>query len=144
MNIKTIIFDLGGVCFSDNVQYFAMKMNDKYDILPQQVYNIFGGKLGTQYLKGEITLDAFWNEVKSQLHLEESVEELHNLWLSGLRPLSGTIDIIKELRKNGYETLFLSDSPTVSIEYRPPSKFSANLYFSCKHPLTCGIIVRYD
>jgi len=128
MNIKTIIFDLGGVCFTDSVQHFAMKMNDKYEILPQQVYNIFGGKLGTQYIKSQITLDEFWNNAKQELNINDSNESLTELWLSGMQPIKGTFDIIKELNANGYETLFLSDNVKEGIEYLQ-EKYNFTDYF---------------
>lgn len=117
MKFKTIIFDLGGVCFSDSVQYFAMKIHDKYDIPPHKIYNIFMGELGTKYIKGEISLNDFWNVAKQQLKISESNDTLTELYLGGMRPINGTLEIIKELRKNGYQTLFLSDNVKDAIEY---------------------------
>ena len=127
MDIKTVIFDLGGVCFTDSVQYFAMKIHDKYDIPPQQIFSIFTGELGTKYIKGEITLNDFWNVAKQQLRINESNDTLTELYLGGMRPIEGTIDVIKELRANGYETLFLSDNVKDAIDHlQKKYKFADN------------------
>jgi hypothetical protein len=56
--IKTIIFDLGGVYFTDGMKRAVRKMRAKYDISEDKLYDVFDGELGTQYRARQKT----WNE----------------------------------------------------------------------------------
>ena len=45
------------------------------------------------------------------------MDELAFIWLNGYVPIEGTVDIIKELKENGYEIIYLSDNVQERIDY---------------------------
>ena len=101
--IKTVIFDLGGVYFTDGTQRAIDIISNKYKLDKNIVSEVFKGEIGTKKRKNEISHEEFWRQAKAALGIDAPTEELALIWLNGYVPIEGTVDIIKELRKNGYE-----------------------------------------
>lgn len=115
--IKTIIFDLGGVYFTDGTQRAIDIISERFGLDKFLVADVFKGEIGTKYRKSEISHDEFWNLAKKVLEIESETDELAEIWLSGYVPIEGTVQIIKALKENGYELLFLSDNVQERIDY---------------------------
>lgn len=115
--IKTIIFDLGGVYFTDGTQRAIDIISEKYKLDKNAVADVFKGEIGTKYRKSEISHEEFWNLAKQTLGIVEETQELAEIWLSGYVPIEGTVQIIQNLKANGYELLFLSDNVQERIDY---------------------------
>ena len=49
--IKTIIFDLGGVYFTDGTQRAIDIISKEYNLNKDEVANVFKGEIGTKYRK---------------------------------------------------------------------------------------------
>ncbi len=115
--IKTIIFDLGGVYFTDGTKRAIDIISQKWNLDSTLVSDVFKGKIGTAYRENQITHEEFWKQAKETLGIEAPMEELAKIWLDGYVPIEGTVNIIKELKANGYEILYLSDNVQERIDY---------------------------
>ena len=115
--IKTIIFDLGGVYFTDGTKNAIDIISKKYNLDENMVADVFKGKIGTAYRENQISHSEFWKQAKEILGIDAPMEELAEIWLSGYVPINGTVQIIKELIENEYEVLFLSDNVQERVDY---------------------------
>ena len=117
-DIKTTIFDLGGVYFTDGTAEAIRIISEKYGVSEEQATQIFKGDVGTEYRKGIITHEEFWAKARALWNIPDvPTEELAHIWLNGYRPIKGTVEIIQGLKKAGYELLFLSDNVQERVDY---------------------------
>jgi FMN phosphatase YigB (HAD superfamily) len=114
--IRTVIFDLGGVYFTEGVKQFVVKMN-KHGISEERVRNIVDGSLGVEYRIGKITPAQFWLKAMNYWQLPLDTSTVTKMWLDGYIPIQGTSELIEKLKKADYELLFLSDNAPDRIEY---------------------------
>ena len=115
---KTIIFDLGGVVFTDGTKNAIQKIAKNYEIPEEKVKDILQWPIGTQYRIGEITVEEFRDKAKEYRDKPEiNAKTLTNIWLEGYTPITSTIEIIKKLQKEWYELLFLSDNVKERVDY---------------------------
>jgi len=116
--IKTIIFDLGGVYFTDGAKRAISEISSKYNLQEEDVKKVLKGELGTQYRIGKITVDQFWNEAKKIWNKPEiESDDLSQIWLEGYTPIEGTVILVRQLEKSGYKLFFLSDNVKERVEY---------------------------
>ena len=115
--IKTIIFDLGGVYFTDGTSKAIKIISERFGLNKEIVSDVFKGEIGTKYRRSEISHEEFWKLTKQRLKIEAPMDELALIWLSGYVPIEGTVEIVKKLKENGYELLFLSDNVQERIDY---------------------------
>ena len=128
--IKSIIFDLGGVYFTDGTKEAVEKISEKYCLNSKELAKFFGTKseIGKLYRQGKITSKKFWEEFEKMFNLRIDKEELTKLWISFYKPIEGTINLIKKLRKNGIKIYFLSDNVKERSMYLQ-NKFNFLEYF---------------
>jgi len=115
--IKTIIFDLGGVYFTNGSKNAIEEISKKYNIKKEKVADVLSGELGTEYRLGNLTADDFWDKAKSFWNLKEDKKILEEIWLNGYIPIEGTVELVKKLKENNYEILFLSDNVQERVNY---------------------------
>ena len=113
--IKAIIFDLGGVLFTNGTKKFIKNLSAKYDLNPEKVKDMVDGEIGSQYREAKITRDKFWKTVREKLNITESADELESAWINGYELIKGTKDIILELAKK-HRVYYLSDNVRERIE----------------------------
>lgn len=106
---KLILFDLGGVLFTNGTKKFIGNLSNRYNIPITRIQDIVDGNIGTQYREGKIGRDEFWQKVISILSLREDVNTLENEWINGYELIEGTKDIILSLRRK-YKLYYLSDN----------------------------------
>lgn len=116
-NIRTVIFDLGGVYFTDGTKGAIDIISKNWNLNSSLVSDVFKGKIGTAYRENQISHDEFWRQAKETLGIDAPMDELAHIWLNGYVPIQGTIEIIKELKENGYEIIYLSDNVQERIDY---------------------------
>lgn len=114
---KTIIFDLGGVYFTDGTKQAIKTISEKYKLNPKKIKEVLNGELGTEYRIGKITANVFWGKAKKYWNITAPSDILTKIWLSGYKPINGTVEIIKRLKNAGHELLFLSDNVKERVEY---------------------------
>ena len=108
--IKTIIFDLGGVYFTDGTERAINIITETYGLEKNAVADVFKGEIGTKYRKSEITHEEFWNLAKQTLGINAETSKLAEIWLSGYVPIDGTVKTIQNLKNNGYGLFVWSDN----------------------------------
>lgn len=108
--IKVILFDLGGVLFTNGTSLLAKHIAQKHNKDHQAVYDLLNySDIGNAYREGKITRDEFWDSVKEQLGIGDDTNQLEATWISFYEIIEGTKYIINSLRKK-YKVYFLSDS----------------------------------
>lgn len=105
----TILFDLGGVLFTNGTKQFIQDISKKYNLEHDFVKNIMDGDLGSQYREAKITRDEFWKSALAKLNISENIDDLEDQWINGYELIEGTKDIILELAKK-YKVYYLSDN----------------------------------
>jgi epoxide hydrolase-like predicted phosphatase len=113
--IRAILFDLGGVLFTNGTKKFIQDISSKYNLDPEAVKEIMDGDIGSQYREAKITRDQFWKIVLDKLNLTEDINTLEKQWISGYDLIKGTRDIILELAKK-YKVYYLSDNVRERVE----------------------------
>src|SRR5260221_9495311 len=108
--IKAILFDLGGVLFTNGTKKFVEYTSEKYGIDKEKISNVVDkGEIPDAYREGRIGRAEFWSKVKQELNLPEDIEALEKEWISRYELIQGTKDILQELAKR-YKIYFLSDN----------------------------------
>lgn len=110
--IKAIIFDLGGVYFTDGTKQAARKIAKKFGLDEDVVAKSLTAKseAGRLYRRGEISYQDFWTAICKSLDVEGSADDLNKLWLDIYKPIEGTVEVIKRLNKSGAKVYYLSDN----------------------------------
>ncbi|OVE74804.1 hypothetical protein BVX95_01025 [archaeon D22] len=115
--IKTVIFDLGGVYFSDGTKRAIKIISQKYNISEEKVTAVLKGELGTKYRIGELSDEEFWTFAKKNWDTNIPSKDLAKIWLEGYLPIEGTSEIIDRLGKSKYEIIYLSDNVQQRVDY---------------------------
>lgn len=115
--INTVIFDLGGVYFTDGATKFINFLTGRYPISQKLADEVVNGDLGSRYRIGTITAKEFWREALKKWNISEDEQVLADEWQSGYVPIEGTVDIVKRLGAAQYELLFLSDNVAERVDY---------------------------
>lgn len=116
--IYAIIFDLGGVCFSDGTKKFASNISIQYNIPLCQISDLLNGKIGSLYRSGKISKEKFWTLFRESLNINDC--ELINFseqWNRLYTPNHEMIDLLKILNKNHYDLYYLSDNVEDRVIY---------------------------
>lgn len=114
--IRAIIFDLGGVLFTNGTKKFSEHLAQKYQIDVEKAKAILDkSDIGNAYRTGKITREEFWHAVKKELQLTEHIDVLEQGWIDVYVLIEETRDIILELAKK-YKVYFLSDNVKERVE----------------------------
>ncbi len=114
---KTIIFDLGGVYFSNGTRIAVDAIAERYNIGREAVNDILNGDAGKQYRIGSLSAGQFWQRAKTSWNIQESSEALALLWCSSYRSIDGTVKLVDRLKSAGHELLYLSDNTAERVAY---------------------------
>ena len=130
--VKAIIFDLGGVLFTNGTAAFVKKIVVRYGQKETTVRDVLDGKLRSLYRDAKISRDEFWKEAKEALGFHEDTKELESEWIASYELIEGTKKIIKALAKT-YNVYFLSDNVRERVEqleqkYHFLSLFSGGIF----------------
>lgn len=108
--IKAILFDLGGVLFTNGTRDFSIYLAKKYKLEIDKVNHLLNeSDVGNAYREGKISREFFWNSIKKTLNINESIDILEDQWINNYQLIEGTKKIILELSKK-YKIYFLSDN----------------------------------
>lgn len=106
---KLILFDLGGVVFTNGTKKFITDISARHGILPETALTVLDGDIGTKYREGQIGRDEFWKLVLENLPLKDSMDDLEREWIGNYDLIPGTKEIIERLRSK-YKVMYLSDN----------------------------------
>jgi epoxide hydrolase-like predicted phosphatase len=113
--IKVVIFDLGGVLFTNGTKQFITFLSQQYNLDRELVKDVLDGDLGSQYREGKINRDTFWKQTLEKLKINVDIDRLEEQWINGYELIAGTKDIIFELNKQ-YKVYYLSDNVRERVE----------------------------
>ena len=110
--IKAIVFDLGGVYFTDGTSKAVKKVSQKYDLNSQEVSSFFGtkNKIGRLYRQGMISSLQFWQAFQKYFKIKVNKNDIIKQWILSYKPIRGNLDLLRKLRKKGLKIYFLSDN----------------------------------
>ena len=115
--IQTIIFDLGGVYFSDGTRTAIDAIAAEYALAGDAVEGILNGEPGREYRIGNISAAQFWQMAETSWNIRESTEALSLIWCSSYRPHDDTVKLVDRLKDAGHELLYLSDNTAERVAY---------------------------
>lgn len=114
--VKAIIFDLGGVVFTNGTKKFSEHLAEKYQVDIEKAKALLDkSDIGNAYRTGKITRNEFWDNVKKELALTEHTDVLEQKWIDVYVLIEKTRDIILHLSKK-YKVYFLSDNVRERVE----------------------------
>ncbi|MHA1343988.1 MAG: hypothetical protein ACTSQG_08375, partial [Promethearchaeota archaeon] len=130
--IKTIIFDLGGVYFTNGTKYAIEQIKNIYDIKDNEaLHKLFSNKKGSKGLQirlGLISMDEFENEFISLFNIaKKEARHLRYIWFSSYIPNFKMEDIVRKLKKMSLKLI------TFSGNIRERIKFLENRYHFLKY-----------
>jgi HAD superfamily hydrolase (TIGR01509 family) len=114
---KTVIFDLGGVYFSDGTRQAIDKIAAGYGVDRQAVAGFLNGEAGASYRTGRITADQFWQQAATLWDIQASAEALSITWCESYQPIRGTVRLVDQLRTADHQLLYLSDNTQERVAY---------------------------
>lgn len=120
LDIKTIVFDLGGVLFTSGTTLAIKKIATNYGINYRKVAEIFldkTHKLGYKLRSGTISMEEFLDNAIEKLELEDNDKEhIKNIWFNSYIPHFGMLELIKNLKKN-YRLVIFSGNVKTRIDF---------------------------
>lgn len=133
MMLRTIIFDLGGVYFSNGTRIAVDAIADRYAIDREAVDDILNGDPGKKYRIGMLSAAQFWQRAKRSWNIQASSEALSLLWCSSYRPNDGTVGLVDRLKNAGHQLLYLSNNTAERVayldqKYRFLQKFAGGIF----------------
>lgn len=98
--IKCIIFDLGGVIFTNGTQQVISFLQEKYHINSDILKSIFYGQKSWDLRAGLITSDDFWKFIKATYSDQPFVHDLDlkQLWYDHYILNEGIVEILESLK----------------------------------------------
>jgi HAD superfamily hydrolase (TIGR01509 family) len=117
-SLPTVIFDLGGVFFTDGSDRAITVISERYLIDRQDVAEIFYGEVGLLYRENKITIEEFWQVAKKKWKIEkEKTDMLAQIWHEGYIPIEEVKNIVMRLKEKKVEVLYLSGSTKERVKY---------------------------
>lgn len=113
--IKAVIFDLGGVLFTNGTKRFVDIISHEHNIDKGKIKEVMDGEIGSLYREAKISRDKFWQIFLEKLHITADIDKLEDEWVNGYELIEGTRDLIQELSKK-YKVYILSDNPKERVE----------------------------
>jgi HAD superfamily hydrolase (TIGR01509 family) len=114
---RTVIFDLGGVYFSDGTRRAIDKIAAGYGIERQTVAEFLNGEAGASYRTGQITVDQFWQQAAALWNIQALPEALSTTWCESYEPNPGTVRLVRQLQAADHQLLYLSDNTQERVAY---------------------------
>lgn len=116
--ICAIIFDLGGVCFSDGTKKFANDISIQYNIPLCQISDFLNGEIGSLYRSGKISKERFWTLFREKLNINDCERiNFSEQWNQLYVPNYEMLELLKMLHKNHYGLFYLSDNVEDRVIY---------------------------
>lgn len=103
--IKAVVFDLEGVFFEGGTKNFFTKLQEKWSLTIEDILSVYTSKseMMQKYKRGEIDSNEYWNYAIKEWGIESTVQEMIELVLSSYTLEEGKLELVKQLKENGYK-----------------------------------------
>lgn len=115
--IKAVLFDLGGVYFTDGTAKFLEILAVKTGRSKEELYLLFREGESLAYRRNELSGKEFFQSASEQLNSEISGKELNRLWVSQYTEVPAVRKIVEDLKSKGLKVAVLSDNVPERIDY---------------------------
>lgn len=113
--ISAIIFDLGGVLFTNGTKKLIDFVATEYGIEKEKVKAVMDGEIGKKYREAKVERHIFWEHFLKELGIQADPDFLEEQWVMGFELIEGTRDIVQDLTEK-YAVYFLSDNVKTRVE----------------------------
>lgn len=130
IDIKVIIFDLGGVIFDNGTRKTKKFLKEKYLIKDNVLKNIFYGEEASLFRNGKINSSKFWKFVNFVFEKEKAEidkDDLKSIWYNSFMPQKGIFKLLQNLHNN-YELGIISGNIKERVKFLD-GKYHFRKYF---------------
>jgi HAD superfamily hydrolase (TIGR01509 family) len=114
--IRAIVFDLGGVLFSEGKSVAMKQLASEHGYDPEVVKQIFDAPKSLDLRKGLITDDEFWSWAQSQVPEHYDTLLIRNVWYNGYVLDRDILELITRL-KGQFEIIAFSGNIKTRIDF---------------------------
>lgn len=109
--VEAITFDLDGVYFPNGKANFIKALGE-LGVSEDEAKRVFlkSDQMNQVYKIGKMTDEEYWSWVAKEWKLQKTAQELIDLLISGYDVDEKVVEIVKNVRKNGYKTLICSSN----------------------------------
>lgn len=115
--IKAITFDLDGVYFPNGKANFIRALGE-LGVAEDEAKRVFlkSDQMNQLYKNGKMTDNEFWTWAAGEWKLSKTPQELINLLIAGYDVDEKVVEVVKQVRVNGYKTLVCSNNFKARID----------------------------
>lgn len=113
--ISTIIFDLGGVLFTNGTKKLIEFVAAEYHVEKEKVKAVLDGDIGKKYREAKVDRNVFWSHFLKELAIKAEPDFLEEQWVLGFELIEDTRDIVQELSEK-FAVYFLSDNVKTRVD----------------------------
>lgn len=118
MGIKNIIFDLGNVLLNYQPEVFLLSYTKDLTRIKQFLSKIDRSKNWWQLDRGEISISDAKNQLINKFPEDQDlIEPYFKHWMEMLTPIEKNVQILQDLKQNGYKLYILSNFIKEAFEY---------------------------
>jgi FMN phosphatase YigB (HAD superfamily) len=114
--IKTIVFDLGGVLFTEGKSVALKVLSREYGYDPAIVGDVLTCPVSREMRKGLISEKAFWSWVEGQIPRDYDAQTIRDEWYKGYALDRDVFELVKRL-KGDYRLVAFSENIRDRVEY---------------------------
>ena len=116
--IRNIIFDLGNVIFNFKPEEFLRRFTIDYDYIEYFISNVIRSKIWLELDRGKISIKEAEIEFKKKFPKDqEFIELFFTYWMEMLTPIQENVEILYDLKSNGYRIYILSNFIIEAFEF---------------------------
>lgn len=125
--IKAVLFDIGGVLFTDPLRNIVKYVSEQTGKNPAMVRNAMRAKWG-MYKEARIDAGGFWQAGLDKIGAKMDIEELNEKACNMIKEIDSMLLFAKKLKENRYKLGIISNNTKEWFEYEK-SKFRIDEIF---------------
>jgi HAD superfamily hydrolase (TIGR01509 family) len=99
MDIKSVLFDLGGVYYSEGFHDGLFAIAARLDLDQDHFFDAaVGAVFSTGYVTGMVPEKTFWDTLAKNTGVKENLYPLRKLILDSFKPMDGMAELVREVR----------------------------------------------
>ena len=133
-DIKSIIFDWGGVLIDNPTESFSIECAKRIGISVEQLENAYSD-FASQFERGRLKESDLWKNIGKRLKI--NIKNKHSIWKECFKkiysPRNEIFHLAKQLKKNGYVIALLSNTEIPAMNFFNEQNYDLFDYkvFSC-------------